>query len=195
MSFALAGLAAAPAHAADKVGMVARVQPDSYQAAGRVGYPLQMRDPIIRDARVYTKLFGTIQILLDDGSDLMISPNSSITIDDYVYAGDDAAGSLSLTLATGALRAISGRMAKGSYRVDTAVATIGVRGTRYWLDVDEPGVLKIWTDEGVVVARPLNGDRVYEFTAPVYAECTITACEETEAPPKPVKFPDDPRRK
>ena len=100
-----------------------------------------------------------------------------------------------MSLVAGALRVISGRMTKPSYRVSTTVAQIGVRGTLYWLDVDEPGVLKIWVDEGAVEARPVRSDEVFVFEAPVYAECTETTCALSDPPPKPVKFPDDPTRR
>lgn len=187
--------AAPPAGAAETVGMVTKVQADSYQAEQTIGHQLGIADSILMNARVYTKRFGTIHILLDDGSDLLITQNSSITIDRFIYAGDGGGGAFTMTLARGALRAISGRMANESYNTLTPVAAVGVRGTQYWLQADEPGLLKIWADEGVITARPLLGDRTYEFPAPVYAECTIFDCEVTEAPPKPEKFPRDPRAK
>ncbi|MEM8753428.1 MAG: FecR domain-containing protein [Pseudomonadota bacterium] len=186
-------LFASAAAEAKTIGYVLRSQPDSFQAEGAVGYVLRSDDDVYRDARIYTKSYGSVRIEFDDGTDLLISPNSSIVLDSYVYAGDGAPGSMALSLAKGALRVISGRMAKESYRVDTTIASIGVRGTRYWLDVDEPGILKIWTDEGTVVARPVATDEVFVFEAPVYAECTTTTCEITPAPPPPVKFPTDPR--
>lgn len=187
-------LAPSPAAAAAKVGMVEKSQPDSFQAEGRVGHILNAFDPIYRNARIYTKAYGTVQIRLDDGSDVMITPNSSIVIDDYVYA-DGGGGAMGLSLVKGALRVISGRIPSAGYQVRTDVATIGVRGTRYWLDVDEPGILKIWIDEGAVVARPVNSGEDFVFTAPAYAECTPVTCAETPAPPQPVKFPTDPRQR
>lgn len=191
--FALAMLvAAAPSHAAEQVGDVFKVQADSFQASGVIGQALAADDPIFRDARVYTRNYGTVQIVLNDGSDVMISPNSSIVIDEFVFAGSGGDG-MGLRLLKGALRVISGRLPSNAYQVRTEVATIGVRGTRYWLDVDEPGILKIWVDEGAVAARPVQSDREFVFTAPIYAECTPTTCEVTPAPPPPLKFPLDPR--
>ena len=177
------------------VGQTVRVQAKSFQQTDGPGFVLTESSAIYAGGLVYTKRFGSAQILLDDGTDLLISPNSSIRIDEFVYAGDGAGGTFSMSLVAGALRVISGRMAKPSYRVSTAVAQIGVRGTRYWLDVDEPGILKIWVDEGAVEARPVRSDEVFVFEAPVYAECTETTCALSDPPPKPVKFPDDPTRR
>lgn len=183
-----------PAAAQERAGKVVRAQADAFQAITSIGSVLDNDDAVFRGARVYTKAYGTVQILLDDRTDVMISPNSSIVIDDYVYAGGTG-DRFAMTLTRGALRVISGRMAKGGYSVSTSVASIGVRGTRYWLDVDEPNLLKIWVDEGAVVARPVNSDQEFEFTAPVYAECTPTTCAPSPAPPPPEKFPTDPRQR
>ena len=190
----LTGLADADADAAT-VGQAVRVQAKSFQQTDGPGFVLTESSAIYSGGLIYTKRFGTAQILLDDGTDLLISPNSSIRIDEFVYAGDGAGGAFGMSLVAGALRVISGRMTKPSYRVSTTVAQIGVRGTLYWLDVDEPGVLKIWVDEGAVEARPVRSDEVFVFEAPVYAECTETTCALSDPPPKPVKFPDDPTRR
>lgn len=179
------------AASADRAGSVERSQMDAFQARSVIGHPLASGDLIFQGAKLYTKDYGSLLVLLDDGTDLLISPNSAITVDRYVFAGDT--GSVGLSLAKGALRMISGRLAKDSYRVNTTIAVIGVRGTRFWLDRDTPDLLKIWADEGTVTARPLQSDREFVFTAPVYAECTVTTCEITPAPPPPVKFPPDPR--
>lgn len=189
-----ATLAAAPA-TAERIGLVQKAQPDSFQAPAATGHRIDVGDAILRDARVYTKTYGSVMILLADGTDVLISPNSSIVMDSFVYAGDGAAGAFAMTLAKGALRVISGRMRKESYSVETPVAQIGIRGTRYWLDVDEPGITKIWIDEGTVVARPRQTDEEFVFPAPAYAECTLTTCAPSEAPPQPEKFPTDPRRR
>lgn len=192
---ALLGLAPLGAVAAETVGLVTRAQPKSFQKLDGPGFILNNASPVYRDALVYTERFGSAQIRLDDGTDLMLSPSSSIVIDAFVYSGDGAEGSFAMSLVSGALRVISGRMAKPSYRVSTAVASIGVRGTTYWLDVDEPGLTKIWVDEGAVEARPVRSGELFVFTAPVYAECNIDTCYETSPPPKPVKFPHDPTRR
>lgn len=194
LALAIAICLVAPLASAQSVGIVTRVQSKSFQKTGDVGHALRDSSSVYRDALIYTKRFGSVQIRLEDDSDLLISPNSSIVIDDFVYDGGDQ-GAFGMSLVSGALRVVSGRLSKPSYRVSTIVAQVGVRGTRYWLDVDEPGILKIWVDEGAVEARPAQSDEVFVFEAPVYAECTVTTCALSDAPPKPVKFPDDPTRR
>ncbi len=177
--------------AAERAGDVTKMQPDAFQALDAPAREMRTGDEVFRNATLYTRQYGTVEVLLDDGTDLMLSPNASVKIDDYVYAGNS--GSMVLSLASGAIRVISGRLPKESYTVTSTIAHIGVRGTRFWLDRGTPDLLKIWVDEGAVVARPVQSTEVFEFTAPIYAECTVITCEITPAPPPPVKYPTDPR--
>ena len=175
---------------AETVGTVTRAQMDAYQATGFIGAGLFGGEDVVRDARIFTREFGSVQIRLIDNTDLLISPNSSIVIDDYVFAGGQSSR-FAMSLTKGALRVISGRMPKPAQSVGTTIANIGVRGTTYWLDVQVPGILRIWVDDGAVVARPVDTTEDFVFEAPVDAECTTVTCYRTEAPPKPEKFPVD----
>lgn len=187
-----ATLDAVPAEAQQRAGNVITAQQDAFQARSAIGNRVDVGATVFKNARLYTKAFGGMEVRFLDNTNLLLSPNSSITIDDYVFDGGGPP-KFSMRLLQGAMRMISGRMPKETYAIDGQVAAIGVRGTRLWLDVQEPGILKIWTDEGTVVARPINGDREFVFEAPIYAECTDTTCVITPAPPQPEKFPTDPR--
>ena len=179
------------ATAADRAGSVKKLQRDAFQMVTSIGEPLDAGDAVYRDAELYTREYGTVEVLLDDGTDLLLGPNANVKLDKYVY--DGGTGSMSLSLARGAIRLISGRMPKENYAFTSTIAHIGIRGTRLWLDRDTPDLLKIWTDEGVVTARPVQSTEVFTFVAPVYAECTVLTCEIVPAPPPPVKYPLDPR--
>ncbi len=190
---ALALLALAPfgAGAAERAGEVLKAQPDAFQKAGFAGVALGRGSTIFRDATVYTKRYGTAEIRLDDDTQLMIGPDASIVIDQYVYGGGGA--TLAMRLGKGALRVISGDLRKEETSFRTEVATIGVRGTQFWLDVDTPGITRLWVDEGTVIARPVDADRDFIFHEPVYAECNRVTCRETWPPPRPIVYPHDPR--
>ncbi len=121
-----------------------------------------------------------------------MAPNSSVTIDEYVYAGRQSAGSLSLSLAKGAVRFVSGRMTSDSYKVTTQVATIGVRGTTFWLNERPDGNLEVWTLDGTVTAAPVNSTQTFTFDAPAYALCSDAGCEQGDVPPVPATYPLDP---
>lgn len=184
----------ATAALAEQIGIVDEAQADAFQARSSAGHPISFGETIYRNARIYTKSYGTAKILLNDGSDLMITPNSSIVLDEYVFS-EGGSQSMSVSLTKGALRMISGRIQKDAFVATTAVANIGIRGTQFWLDVDTPDLLRIWIQDGSVIARPVDTDEEFVFPAPGYAECTTKTCKIAEPPELPEAFPIDPRDK
>lgn len=64
------------------------------------------------------------------------------------------------------MRFISGRMTSDSYKVSTQVATIGVRGTTFWLNERPDGNIEVWTIDGTVTAAPVNSTQTFTFNAP-----------------------------
>lgn len=185
-------LGAAEVGAAERAGVAERVQNDAFQSTVGIGFAVKQYDDVFQNAKVYTKEYGSMDVLLDDGTSLTVAPNSSLTIDEYVYAGRQNAGSLSLSLAKGAVRFVSGRMTSDSYKVKTQVATIGVRGTTFWLNERADGNLEVWTLDGTVTAAPVNSAQTFTFDAPAYALCSDAGCEQGDAPPVPATFPLDP---
>lgn len=194
VGFVLSIVAISSAATAERIGVVDEAQMDAFQARSSIGHPIGSGESVFRNARIYTKKFGTAKLRLRDGSDLMITPNSSILLDDYVFA-ENGAQSMAVTLTKGAVRMISGRMRKDAVLARTSIAVIGIRGTQFWLDVDTPDLLRIWIQDGTVIARPVDTDQEFVLPAPAYAECTTTTCEITEPPELPEPFPRDPRAK
>lgn len=180
---------AGAAHAADRAGRVTAAQPQAFQAEGVVGHVVKTGSEIFQQARVYTKQYGTMEIMLEDGSQLTVAPNSSIVIDEYVFAGERRPGALGISLARGAMRMVSGRMPKDGITVKTPVATIGVRGTAFWVNAASPELIELWVTEGAVAAAPSATDTVFEFTAPAYATCTASDCQAAAPPPTPAINP------
>ncbi len=73
-----------------------------------------------------------------DGAKATLRPNSTLTIERY-RAGDTGSEAL-LDLVRGGLRAVTGAIARqqpDNYQVKTPVATLGVRGTEYYLRICE----------------------------------------------------------
>ncbi len=184
---ALLAILAAPA-SAQLAGRATAVQPDALQAIGPVGQPVSVGDEILKQARVYTKQYGTMEIKLEDGTMLTVAPNASLVIDDYVFAGPSRPGRLALSLARGAMRVASGRMPSEAVAINTPTATIGVRGTAFWLDA-APDAVRIWVTEGTVTAAPTGTAETYAFDAPAFATCSATGCERGDAPALPTVNP------
>ena len=80
--------------------------------------------------RTAKKSFAVLK--LNDGTRLSVRPDTIMAINDYVdKEGDESA---TMRLFRGGLRAISGYISKrnpGAFRINTAVATIGIRGTEF----------------------------------------------------------------
>lgn len=179
-----------PALAAERAGETTKVQPASYQGSGFFPDFLETGDEILREETVYTEEYGSMEIRFDDGSNLTLGPNTEIVVDSFVYNPSDSSGASAVSLGRGVLRLISGQLPSESVSVSTTVATIGVRGTDFTLDTNTSDTLRIWVDDGIVTASPLQSDQVFELTAPAYAVCTVTTCDTSGAPSaRPVVFP------
>ena len=89
------------------------------------GSKLYAKDTINTSFSSYTRL------KLDDGSYIMLRPDSRFVIDDFKYSkGESDRGFFSLL--RGGFRAVTGLIAnKKKYRYRTSVATIGIRGTGF----------------------------------------------------------------
>jgi hypothetical protein len=82
---------------------------------------------------------GRLQIVFKDGAMLALHTGSRFKVERYRYTakGDDSDGVV-LRLLQGGLRTISGLVGKrnrADYRMDASVATIGIRGTEYSLQL------------------------------------------------------------
>jgi len=121
----------------------------SQAAAGRVEFAVGAVNAVGRDgsARTLTKggeidngdtiktAEGRAQIRFSDGGYISLQPNTEFKVEDYSYNGKpDGSEKGVFSLVKGGLRAITGAIGhtnKQAYRVNTPVATIGIRGTEY----------------------------------------------------------------
>ena len=136
---ALVGLAAS-ATAAD-IGTVktargdVRLQRGGERLAVKVGTPVQASDVIVTGAD------GTAGITFTDASLVSVGPNSVFAIDKYRFDTTTHAGEFEGNLRQGRLAAVSGKMVKQSpesMKIRTPSAIMGVRGTEFVVQVDEP---------------------------------------------------------
>ena len=93
----------------------------------------------------------------------------------------------------GVLRMNSGRIPADGVRLRSPVASIGIRGTAFWLDTTEVTEVRIWVEEGTVLSTPDQSDQTFELEAPVFAVCSVFACVERDGPGVPGAFPAAPR--
>lgn len=92
---------------------------------------------------VKSSRFGRSQIRMKDGALIALRPGSEFGFNEYQYDEEDNSNNSSvLSLIKGGFRTISGLIGKAfkqNYKVRTAVATIGIRGTHYGLTICQQG--------------------------------------------------------
>ncbi|MCC7548906.1 MAG: FecR domain-containing protein [Burkholderiales bacterium] len=102
---------------------------------------LRKGDSIDESETVTTGAGGRVQLRFKDGAFVALQPASSLRVDRYRHVGKgDAEDSVWLSFLQGGLRTLSGAVGKEdpkAYRMDSPVATIGIRGTGYALDLGD----------------------------------------------------------
>jgi hypothetical protein len=136
----LAFTAAGFAHAED-VGQIkvakgsVHVERDGKRVPAAVGMGVRQSDTLVTGAD------GSAGITFSDNSLLSTGPNSVLVVDRYTFDSTTHAGHFDASLKKGSLAVVSGKMVKqspGAMRVRTPAAIMGVRGTEFVVQVDDP---------------------------------------------------------
>jgi hypothetical protein len=95
-----------------------------------VGSEVEQGDTLITEEKTYARVKFT------DQGDITLRPGTQLKVDSYVYAQEKPAeDNVALSLFKGALRSVTGLIGKrgnqDAYKLQTATATIGIRGTDY----------------------------------------------------------------
>ena len=151
------------------------------------GSKLYSGDTISTSYSSYTRM------KLDDGSFIMLRPDSRFTIDDFEYKkGKEDRGIFSLL--RGGFRAITGLISdKKKYKYRTSVATIGIRGTGFivrvcngdCLDIEPPpkdGIYVEVTDKTVILSNNA-GNFIYHEGQFAYIVDSNTPAETMDSRP------------
>jgi hypothetical protein len=155
---AAALLLAVPAAAlAGAAGSAKGVRPAAAAAFEGQTRTLVVGSDIFIGDQVDTSAKGQVQVLFADNTKLVIGPNSSLRIDDYLLRNDGDAGKFVVDMLSGSFRFATGNGPKSSYQINTPTGTIGVRGTRFEVWVDPvTGFARILRDDGVVLYKALD---------------------------------------
>ena len=127
----LASILAVPASAASPTGAALGVDAAARAEAGKVVRDLTVGADIFIGDKVVTDAAGLVQIRFSDRTELVVGPNSALTIEDYLLRNDGSAGQLAVDALAGTFRFITGGAAKDRYMITTPTGTIGVRGTAF----------------------------------------------------------------
>jgi hypothetical protein len=95
---------------------------------------------------------GRAQMRFTDGAFVSLQPQTDFKIDNYVFDGRGSQNeSAVMSLLKGGMRTITGligRTNRDGYRLQTATATVGIRGTGYSVTYDAGGSVTIFVAEG-----------------------------------------------
>jgi len=130
------------------VGSVNVVTASGAQRPAAKGAELQSGDTLI------TGNGGRAQLRFSDGGMVSLQPGSEYRIDDYRFSGSqDGSEKGVFSLVKGGLRTITGQVGrnnKAAYRVNTSVATIGIRGTEFTIVYTGANSISLATGEGAI---------------------------------------------
>ncbi|MBT8422601.1 MAG: FecR family protein, partial [Gammaproteobacteria bacterium] len=122
--------------------------------------PLSLSSDIYNGDAIQTEGDGAVHLQMNDGARMYVRSNSRVVIDDYSFFENSPKSSRSIiTLLKGGFRAITGLIGRhnpASLRVNTTVATIGVRGTDFALRLCAPGEC-VLDDGGEFAAGEYSG--------------------------------------
>lgn len=112
----------------------ASIERSGQQHGLSIGSPVHLGD------RLRTSAGSSVGLTLKDSTMLSIGPDSELSIDNYLFEPASDQLGLVARLARGTLHFVSGIIAKlkpEAVAIETPTATIGVRGTRFVVKVDE----------------------------------------------------------
>ena len=95
---------------------------------------------------VVTEADGRVGVNFVDGTSFNLSSNARMVLDEYVYAPNGKSNSTSFNLTKGTFTFVAGNIAKtGDMKIDTPVATMGIRGTTPHIEISDDGAVKFST--------------------------------------------------
>lgn len=103
-------------------------------------------DPVYLGDVVRTGADGRVGINFVDGTSFNLSSNARMTLDEYVYDPAGKSNSTIFNLTRGTFVFVAGQVAKtGDMRIETPVATMGVRGTTPHIEISDDGTTRFAT--------------------------------------------------
>jgi hypothetical protein len=130
----------------------------------KVGDPIYLGDVLLTGGD------GKVGITFTDGTAFDLSSNARMAMTEFIYDPNSKSNSSLLSLTKGTFTFVAGKIAKsGDMKVDTPVATMGIRGTTPRVEISDDGTVKFSTliEEGKDrVMQRLGGGAARPAAAP-----------------------------
>lgn len=134
-------IASLGAHAEDvPIGYVKTLTGNAVIIKGSAEAAAQVGSALHRGDRIRTQANASLGLTLKDNTMMSIGPDTEIGLDDFLYAPASEQLKLGASISRGTLQYVSGIITKlkpEAVTITTPTATIGVRGTRFLIKVDE----------------------------------------------------------
>ena len=165
----LAALAAVsalvPMAHAQAIGVAATVRNDVAQVKGGSNLAISAGEDVVRNEVVRTGNESSTKLVFSDSTNLAVGPVSTVTLDKFVFAGESNYREATVNLVRGAFRFSTGSSDKRAYKINTPVATIGVRGTE--LDILSERARTVATlNEGAALVCTRTGRKCVTLSNP-----------------------------
>jgi hypothetical protein len=169
------------AQAADSAGTVSFVI-----GTAQVSHAKQAAQDIVRGAPMYagqtivTGANGHVHLKMIDGAAVIVRPSSRLTIEEYIFnAVNPSKSRIKISLENGVVRSITGKAgeaSKESFRLNTPLAAIGIRGTDFVVQADQE-ITRVVVQSGAIVLAPLSAECLKDAFGPCKNENarTLTA--------------------
>jgi FecR protein len=103
-------------------------------------------DPVYKGDVVQTGADGKLGITFTDGTAFNLSSNARMVLNEFVYEPNGKSNSTLFSLSKGTFTFVAGKVAKtGDMKIDTPVATMGIRGTTPYVEISDDGTVKFST--------------------------------------------------
>jgi hypothetical protein len=141
-------------------------------ALGNQAGTTKVGDPVYLGDIVQTGADGKVGIAFTDGTAFDLSSNARMVLNEFVYDPNSTSNSTFLSLTKGTFTFVAGNIAKtGDMKIDTPVATMGIRGTTPHVEISDDGTVKFSTliekgknqvmeKNGALTVTPRNGGPV-----------------------------------
>jgi hypothetical protein len=103
-------------------------------------------DFVYRGDVVQTEANSAVGIAFTDGTAFNLSSNARMVLNEFVYDPKGKSNSTLISLSKGTFTFVAGQVAKtGDMRIDTPVATMGIRGTTPHVEISDDGTVSFST--------------------------------------------------
>jgi hypothetical protein len=127
--------------AGDTIGMVRTVSGEATVTRGETSLPADPGLKLMVGDTLVTGRDGTLGVILGDDSSLSIGPGSRLVLRSFQFSPSEGKFDLVARISRGTMAYLSGligKLAPEKARFETPTATIGIRGTRFAVNVGKP---------------------------------------------------------